>query len=104
LHGVDVYAEIREEKYRMTEKRKIVLFALSTCNACRKTKELLKRHAVEFVGVDLDLVDTDSRNRLLERMRVFNPRETFPTLVVNGGERVVVGYDEREIREALGIS
>jgi glutaredoxin-like protein NrdH len=88
----------------MRDNPKIVLFALSTCNACRKTKDLLNRLGVDYIGADLDTVDIDSRNGLLEKVRRYNPRETFPTLVVDGGEKVVIGYNEEEIKEALNIS
>ncbi len=85
----------------MSEEKKVVLFALSTCPACKKTKALLKELGVEAVVVDLDLVDRESRDKLLQEVRKFNPRETFPTLVINKGEKVVVGYSEEEIRSAL---
>ncbi len=84
----------------MSEK-KIVLFALSTCPACKKTKKLMQEMGVEAVIIDLDTIDRDSRNKLLDEMRKYNPKETFPTLVVDGGKKVVVGYGEEEIREAL---
>lgn len=81
--------------------RKIVLFALSTCPACKKTKKLLEELGVEAVIVDLDTVDRESREKLLNEMRKYNPRESFPTLVIDGGQKVIVGYGEDEIREAL---
>jgi|Deesub1362A_J573_1020465.scaffolds.fasta_scaffold00317_15 glutaredoxin-like protein NrdH len=79
----------------------IVLFALSTCPACKKTKGLLEELGIDAVIVDLDLVDLDSRDRLLKELRRFNPQETFPTLVIDKGKRVIVGYSEDELREAL---
>ncbi len=82
----------------------IVLFALTTCNACRKTKDLLDRNSVEYVRADLDTIDIDSRNELLKKMRKYNPRETFPTLVIAGGEKVIIGYSEEEINAALELS
>jgi glutaredoxin-like protein NrdH len=85
----------------MAEEKKVVLFALSTCPACKKTKALLKELGVDALIVDLDLVDRDSREKLLQEVRRFNPRETFPTLVINKGEKVVVGYSDEEIRAAL---
>ncbi len=88
----------------MSEEPRIVLFALSTCNACRKTKDLLDGLGINYIGADLDTVDIDSRNELMEKVRKYNPRETFPTLVVDGGKAVVVGYSEEEIKEALNIS
>ncbi|GBE00743.1 glutaredoxin [bacterium BMS3Bbin06] len=87
----------------MSSAGKIVLFALSTCPACRKTKELLNRFNVDYILVELDTIETCSRNKLLEQVRKYNPHETFPTLVVDGGKKVIVGYAEDEIKEALGL-
>ena len=84
----------------MSEK-KIVLFALSTCPACKKTKKLIQEMGVEAVIIDLDTIDRDSRDKLLSKMRIYNPKETFPTLVINGGQKVIIGYGEEEIRESL---
>ncbi len=84
----------------MSEK-KIVLFALSSCPACKKTKKLLQKLGVEALTIDLDTIDRESRDKLLQEVRRFNPRETFPTLVINGGEKVIVGFSDNEIREAL---
>jgi len=37
----------------------------------------------------------------LEDVKKFNPRCSFPTIII--GNTVVVGYKENEIREALGL-
>jgi glutaredoxin-like protein NrdH len=85
----------------MIEPRKIVLFALSTCPSCKRTKELLKTHDIDYVLVELDTIDAASREKLLQEVRKYNPRETFPTLVINGGEKVVIGYREDDLKDAL---
>lgn len=80
---------------------RVVLFALSTCPACRKAKTLLENKGVDYLCVELDTVDLDSRGKLLEKVRKYNARETFPTMVLEGGKRVVVGFSEEEIIDAL---
>ncbi len=87
----------------MSDERKIVLFALTTCNACKKTNKLLDSHHIDYLCVDMDTVDRKSREDLLIKMRPYNPRETVPTLVINSGEKVVVGYGEDNLKEALGL-
>ncbi|KJU87278.1 glutaredoxin-like protein [Candidatus Magnetobacterium bavaricum] len=86
------------------KERNIVLFALSTCPACKKTRDLLDKNKIEYVLVELDLVDRDSRDKLLGEVRRFNPRETFPTLVVNKGEKVIVGYDYEASMSVFGAT
>ncbi|QWR76347.1 glutaredoxin family protein [Candidatus Magnetomonas plexicatena] len=81
----------------MENKSKIVLFGLSTCPACKKTKAFLNDKGLEYILVELDTVDADSRDKLLGELRKYNPRETFPTVVIDGGAKVMVGYDEQVI-------
>lgn len=88
----------------MADDKQTVLFALSTCPACRKTKSLLDKNNIKYLLVELDLVDLDSRDKLLEQVRRYNDRETFPTLVVRGGERVIIGFDEQGLREVFNLS
>jgi glutaredoxin-like protein NrdH len=85
----------------MNGEKKIVLFALSTCGACRKTKLLLDKNGIEYLCVELDTVNRESRDKLLEKVKQYNPRETFPTIVIDGGKKVVIGYAEEEILSAL---
>jgi glutaredoxin-like protein NrdH len=87
----------------MDKDKRIVLFALSTCPACRKTRELLAKYNVDYLLVELDTVDRDSREKLLQKLREYNPKETFPTLVIDGGKKVVIGYGEEEILETIGF-
>jgi glutaredoxin-like protein NrdH len=85
----------------MDKKKRIVLFALSTCPACRKTKELLGKHGLDYLLVEIDTVDRSSREKLLQTLRKYNPQETFPTLVIDGGKKVVIGYSEEEILDLI---
>lgn len=86
----------------MSEK-KTVLFALSTCGSCRKTKELLTKNNIDFVLAELDTLDIESRDQLLLEVKKYNPRETFPTIVVDGGRAVIVGFDETAIKKEYNI-
>ncbi|MCG6550746.1 MAG: glutaredoxin family protein [Candidatus Magnetominusculus sp. LBB02] len=83
--------------------KKTVLFALSTCPSCKKTKELLTKNNIEFVLAELDTLDIESRDRLLEEVKKYNPRETFPTIVVDGGRTVIVGFNEAAIKKEYEI-
>ncbi len=85
----------------MESEKNIVLFALRTCPACKKTKELLDKKNVKYISIELDTIDVESRNKMLIEVGKFNPRETFPTLVINKGEDVIVGFDEEKINRLL---
>jgi glutaredoxin-like protein NrdH len=79
-------------------KGKITLYALSTCIWCKKTKKLLTDLGIEFTYVDVDLLDAPDETKVVQEINKWNPRGSFPTLVVND-ERCILGYDEAKIRE-----
>ncbi|MEM3421147.1 MAG: glutaredoxin family protein [Candidatus Hadarchaeum sp.] len=78
---------------------RIFLFALSTCVWCAKTKKLLDDLGVDYYYVDVDLLKGESREEALKEMERWNPKRSFPTLVIN--DRHIVGFDEKKIKEAL---
>jgi len=56
---------------------------------------------VKYDFVDVDLLKGEERKAILEDIKKFNPRCSFPTVII--GEKVIVGYKEDEIKEALGL-
>jgi glutaredoxin len=78
---------------------KLMLYAISTCPWCRKTKALLNELGVEYSYIDVDLVpeEEDKIRREVER---WNDRLSFPTLVIDD-EEVIIGFQEERIRQAL---
>lgn len=79
----------------------VKIFSLSTCSHCRATKKLLGECGVKYEFTDVDQLDGEERKAILEDVKKFNPRCSFPTIVI--GETVIVGYKEDEIRAALGL-
>ena len=77
------------------------MYTLSTCSHCRATKKFLDACAVKYEFTDVDLLDLEERNLILEDIKKWNPRCSFPTIII--GDKVIVGYREDEIREALGL-
>ena len=82
-------------------KKKIRMYTLSTCSHCKATKRFLTEHDITFDFTDVDLLGPAERAAVLEEVKGLNPRLSFPTIVI--GDTVIVGFREREIREALGI-
>ena len=79
----------------------VKLFSLSTCSNCKIIKKLLGDYTIKFDFVDVDLLQAEERVAILEEMKKLNPNCSFPTIVI--GDKVIVGYKEKEIREALGL-
>jgi len=84
-----------------TKKGTVVLYALSTCGWCAKTKDLLKEIGVEHSYVYVDLLPENELEEALREVERFNPKGSFPTLVIDN-RKVIIGYREQEIREVLG--
>lgn len=82
------------------KKGDIMLYALSTCQWCRKTKELLTELGVDFSYVYVDLLNGGERDTTLGELARWNRSRSFPTLVINN-HSVIIGFQESRIREVL---
>ena len=77
----------------------VMLYALSTCSWCRKTRNLLEEMGVEYDYEYVDLLPEEERKETLKNMERWNSSRSFPTMVING--KVIVGFDEPQIRQAV---
>jgi glutaredoxin-like protein NrdH len=82
------------------QKGKIVLYALSTCQWCRKTKDLLKNLNIDYYYVDVDMTEGKEREELLGELKKYNPDCSFPTIVIDDSD-FIIGFDEDKIKEKL---
>lgn len=84
-----------------TDKGSIRLFALSTCIWCKKTKQLLDKLHVAYDFVYVDLLEGEKKDEVMKEIGKWNPRRSFPTVVING--QCIVGFKEDDIREKLEV-
>jgi glutaredoxin-like protein NrdH len=80
----------------------VKMYSLSTCSHCKATKKLLDECTIAYEFTDVDLLKGKERTAILEDVKKFNPNCSFPTIII--GEKVIVGYKEKEIKEALGLA
>ena len=75
----------------------VVMYCTPWCPGCRRAREYLKKHNVQYVEVDI------SRDRAAaQRVRGWaNGNETTPTFNIKG--KIIVDYDEAKLSKALGI-
>ena len=78
----------------------IMLFALSTCIWCKKTKNLLGSLDLSYEFINVDELSGQDEARVMEELRKFNPHATFPTIVIDEHE-VILGFREDQIKKAL---
>ncbi|PKL68347.1 MAG: glutaredoxin family protein [Methanomicrobiales archaeon HGW-Methanomicrobiales-1] len=80
------------------KKGTVMLYALSTCGWCNKTKELLRELGIEFDYTYVDLLEGKEQDEAMNIVERFNPSGSFPTLVINE-KKCIVGFKEQEIRQ-----
>jgi len=81
---------------------KVMLYALSTCIWCRRTRQFLDSNNVVYDFVYVDKLEGQEKREVMAVVRGWNPRESFPTLIVDD-TTVIVGLDEARMREVLGL-
>jgi glutaredoxin-like protein NrdH len=81
---------------------KIVLYALSTCPWCNKTKKLLNDLGVDYYYANVDLLGEEEKAKVMNTVEKWNPSCSFPTMVINDS-KCIIGFQEDEIRKALKL-
>jgi len=81
-----------------TDKGDILIFTLSTCGWCYKTKTLLNQLGVKYTYIDVDLLSPDETEQVNKEMGKYTSRTAFPTVVVNQKD-CIVGYDPEKLRD-----
>jgi len=81
--------------------KSVKMYSLSTCGHCKATKTLLDECKITYDFTDVDLLKGDERAAIIEDVKKLNPNCSFPTIII--GDKVIVGYKENEIKEALGL-
>jgi glutaredoxin-like protein NrdH len=84
------------------DKGELLLFTLSTCIWCKKTKSFLKDLGVGYDFVEVDNLRGDDKDKAMDEVRRFNPDCSFPSLVIDGKE-CIVGFDEDKIKKTRGL-
>jgi len=79
-------------------KNKIMFYGLSTCMWCAKTKELLDELGIAYSHLTVDLLSSTDQEEVYEAVVKYNPDQSFPTIVIDDGKKVIVGYNEEELR------
>ena len=96
--NLDPRGKLQPDDFMM---EKVTLYALSTCSHCTALREYFAAHGVPYTCIDVDLLAGKAKKEMLQEVRKYNRRRSFPTTVI--GERVVVGFKEDELREALAL-
>ena len=78
----------------------VMLFALSTCIWCKKTKALLDSLGIPYEYIFVDLLPSQDEPDVMNELDKYNPGHSYPTMVIDG-DNVIVGFKEAQIKDAL---
>jgi glutaredoxin len=93
----ELYEQCIETGGEMSERSDVYIH---TCGHCKAANNFLADHGVA-ICTDVDLLTGDERKAMIEEVKKYNPACSFPTILI--GERIIVGFNEQAIREALGL-
>ena len=82
------------------QRHDVLLLGLSTCIWCRRTREMLEAENVSFRYVYFDLLQEQEKETYLELLRTWNPRESYPTVIIDD-QSCVIGHKPEELKKAL---
>ena len=83
------------------KKCNVMIYALSTCGWCKKTKKFFQDEGIEFSYIDVDLVaGTEDKRKVVEDVKKWNPIKSFPTIVIDDKE-CIIGFDEEKLRKVV---
>ena len=79
----------------------VKMFTLSTCSHCKAAKNFLDECTVKYEFRDVDLLTGEEREAVIEEVKKLNESCSFPTIII--GDKVIVGFKEDELKEALNL-
>jgi glutaredoxin len=80
---------------------KIMVYALSTCPYCKRTKRFLDEHKVPYSHKDVDTLPDDEQDKVLEEIEKLTGKRAFPVVII--GTETIVGHDEARLKKALRL-
>jgi len=80
---------------------KVLVYALSTCAWCKRTKQFLKDKKVHYEYVDVDLASPEDRKKIENDLRKWNC-QAYPAVLIDG-KRLITGFRADDLKEALGL-
>jgi len=78
--------------------KKITLYTLSTCPACKKVKKFLDESQISYRLVEVDSLDSSEQWAATKELSRHNPQVSYPTVVI---EDVVLGSDIDSLKAKL---
>ena len=79
------------------DKGDILVYALSTCVWCKKTRNLLEELGIGYDYIYVDLEEEEDQNKIEEEIEAYGEGVGFPTVIINGST-CISGYNPEKLR------
>jgi glutaredoxin-like protein NrdH len=80
----------------------VLMYALSTCMWCHRTKDWLQHHAVAYEYIDVDLQDRLTKHAIIQDILARGGHLTYPTIIIDD-TRLIQGFHPENLTEALEL-
>ena len=77
----------------------VMVYALSTCPWCRKTKQWFDDSKIPYEAVDVDKLPDEEQDAVADKAYELSGGRRFPVVVING--EVIVGFNPEKFLEHL---
>jgi glutaredoxin len=77
----------------------IHLFSLSSCPHCKRVARMLDDRGLPYAITLVDRLDPAAQEEIVAQLKALGAGGAFPVLLM--GERVIAGFQEKALREAL---
>lgn len=74
----------------------VIIYSTPTCPFCKMTKDYLKSRKVDFKDIDVS-VDQKAAKEMVDK----SGQMSVPVIEI--GDKIIVGFDKKEIDKALGL-
>jgi glutaredoxin len=78
--------------------KKVTLYTLSTCPACKKVKKFLDDNRISYTLIEVDSLDGSEQWAATKELSRHNPQVSYPTVII---EDVVLGADIDSLKAKL---
>jgi glutaredoxin len=78
----------------------ILMYGLTTCPHCKRTKEFLEKAGANFEVIWLDKLEGDMKRKVMREVHEISGSYSVPLVV--RGDKWVLGYDEAKLKEIVG--
>jgi len=84
------------------KKHKVLIYTISTCGWCKRTKKFLSDIGIEFEYVDIDLCSKEDREMIRNEIRRRGGELLYPSMIID--DKVLIqGFQEDKIKELLAF-